>query len=107
MFSKSALRIIEDNKDFTSIAQHQDEGKVLKDEIVQAIKANEAIAAAGASWKDDYVEVLLSIKDGFEIEKHEISTWSSEWKYSVSAVSEALVVLDLVQAVDRIMRNEN
>ena len=107
VFSKGVSRIIEDNRDFTSIPQHQDEGKFLKHEIVQAIKAKEAIAAAGAWYKDGYAEVSLAIEYGFEIETHESSTWSSEWKHNASAVSEALIVLDLAQAVDRSMRNGN
>ena len=67
-FSKGVSWIIEDCKEFTSIAQNQEEGKTLKEEITQAAKENEVVAATDASWKDEHMKGIWITEYDFEIE---------------------------------------
>ena len=51
------------------IAQNQDEGKVLNNDIVLATKHNEAIAATDVSCQDDFMVGAWTIEDYFKISK--------------------------------------
>ena len=52
-FTKAALRIINNNKEFYSSEPIEVEGKRLSEEVIQAIKNNEAMSAIDALVKDE------------------------------------------------------
>ena len=81
---------------------------MLKEEIIQAVKSNEAISITGASCKDEYVVRSWTIEEDFEIDSDKNSVCSNKWKSNAAeAVEEALIVLDSVQKVARNMKHEN
>ena len=55
-FSKGVLWVIEDNRELARIAQNQDEGKVSKEEIIQAVQENEVIASTDTSCEYERME---------------------------------------------------
>ena len=98
--------MIEGNAGRTRVEQTQ-EGKALNKEIIRAMIENEAIDTADSSCKDEHVAGAWEIENDFDVVSEENNVQSNNWKHSTATTAQALVVLDLVQALARSMRNEN
>ena len=77
-FREGKLIIIEDNVDCESAETMQEEGKVLKEEIIRTTKENEVIAENDNSCKEECVAGSWTIEDDFAMVSDDSSAWSSK-----------------------------
>ena len=99
--SKGKLRITRNNKEVLRIESVEGDGKSLSEEVTQAIKNNEAIAATYTSVKEEKMEGAWIIEDVYLINKSEGAVVSNQWKHNTAMAAEALTIFDLVATVVR------
>ena len=95
-FTNRVLRIIDVDKEFISSDPIQVKGKKLNDDVIQAIKNNEAIAVADTSVKDEVMAGVWTIEDDCRINRCKNELVSNQWKQNTGLVAEAMTMTDLV-----------
>ena len=100
-FTKGVLRTTSNNKEFVRSEPIEFEGTRLSDEVTQAIKNDEAIAATDASVKDENMGGAWIIKDNYRINRRKSKLVSNQWTQNTVIATEAITTLDLVTTVVR------
>ena len=91
--------MIESNKKCACVEASLEGGKVLSEDVTQAIKNKEAIATSDASCKGECMAGAWIIEDDHEIVSDKSTFWSNEWNQNIAVAAEALMILDSVQMV--------
>ena len=99
VFQRGNLRIIESDQEFSSDDIREEDVKILSNDVIQAIKNEEAIAASDASCKGEHVAGAWMIEDTYNIVSEQNTLWSNKWMQNTAVAAEALIILDLVKTV--------
>ena len=89
------------NKEFYGSELTENEGKRLSEEVIQAIKNNEAIEATDASFKNEKMGGMWIIEDDYIIKRVKSELVSNQWMHNMVIVTEVTIILYLVNTVVR------
>ena len=97
--TKEVLRIASNNKEFVRSEPIELEGARLGDEVTQATKNNEAIAAIDASVKDEKMAGAWKIEDDCKINRCQSELFSNRWTQNADIAADAIAMLDIATTV--------